>query len=116
MVASWKSPYTCILFLEVLRSRQRHVRSLVILTRKIRFTKSFTNIRTTTKRLANSSTSTLPSFGQYMDLKKKEEEHSHTSAPMPIDAEMMLDVERGMTKGHAYGFGIVELARMRVDA
>ncbi|KAI5650388.1 hypothetical protein M9H77_36393 [Catharanthus roseus] len=97
MVASWRS----------LTERSRKKGSLVILIQKIRFTKSFTHIRTATRRLASSSTS-------YMDL-KKEEKHSQTSAPMPINAELMLEVETGMKKGYTYGFATIESACIEIE-
>ncbi|KAI5675166.1 hypothetical protein M9H77_06116 [Catharanthus roseus] len=98
MVASWRS---------LIKRRERE--SLVMLIQKIRFTKSFTNIKTATRRMLNSSI-------RYMDLKKKmQEEHFRIGTLLPANAELVLVVETGMKKGYAYGFGSVELVYMRVE-
>lgn len=107
---------------------------MVILIRKIRFTKRFTHVVMTTRRLASSLTSVYRALGKFfasiimniinklvillnkcgfkMDLKKKEEEEqSRTGTPMHIDAELMLAPKTGMKKGYSYGFGSKKSAR-----
>ncbi|KAI5682440.1 hypothetical protein M9H77_03668 [Catharanthus roseus] len=103
----------CILFLEVLRSRQKQqfdgptLYNLVLTSYMRARVQSHSTFGTCSSR-----SSCHKKAGQfvdkhstefwYMDLTKKEEEHSRTCSPMPTDAELMLEVETGMKMGYAY--------------
>ncbi|KAI5682468.1 hypothetical protein M9H77_03696 [Catharanthus roseus] len=79
-------------------------RSLLMLIRKIRFTKSFKHIVTTTRMLATKVHG--PAEGG---------EYSQTGTPMPTDAELILEVKMVMKKGYAYRFGVENSASMKPE-
>ncbi|KAI5676345.1 hypothetical protein M9H77_07295 [Catharanthus roseus] len=49
-------------------------------------------------------------------MEKKEHERKTTGAPMPTDHELMLELNEGLKKGYAYGFGAAESALLRTQS
>ncbi|KAI5667022.1 hypothetical protein M9H77_16875 [Catharanthus roseus] len=47
---------------------------------------------------------------------QKEHEHRTTSAPMPTDHELMLELNNGLKKGHAYNFGAAGSVHFRAQS
>ncbi|KAI5652475.1 hypothetical protein M9H77_29662 [Catharanthus roseus] len=87
---------------------------LTSLTRSL--TKTFMFIEKDTRRSASSSMSKLTILDKFSKLKEqKEHKRRTTGALVPTDHKLMLELNEGLKKGHAYGFGAAESARLHTQ-